>query len=219
MAKAKSVGKAKQSVSKKAATKKPAAKKPAAKKPAAKPTQKKPAQKKPAAKKAPTKAAAKKPAKAGSPQQETPALLVVEGILAALGLPMTRIDRGDVVEWDLAVPPEEHFELVAQLIGAEQFVFYLVFREHVAPERMPTLLEALARVNHGLLVGAYEVDADEGFVRLKAALDFKGIRLVEQLVVNVVTGVRDVSEVYDEAILGVMRGELSARDAVSEVES
>jgi hypothetical protein len=124
-----------------------------------------------------------------------------------------------VVQWDLEVPAEEHFELVAQLIDGHQIVTYLVFRERAAAERMGAMVEVIGRVNHGLLVGAYEIDADNGFVRLKNFLDFKGTALAPQLVVNLVTGIRDVSEVYDDAILSVLRGHLTPREAIEQVEA
>jgi hypothetical protein len=73
-------------------------------------------------------------------------------------------------------------------------------------------------VNHGLLIGGYELDLDEGFVRLKVSLDFKGAPLDSRLLANLVTGARDVSEVYDDAILSVMQGVASAREALERVE-
>lgn len=206
----------KTSLAKKALSKSPAAKKVAPKKPAAK----KVAPKRPAAKKAAPSARDKSAGKRGSAKGlvGVPPLLIAEEVLSALGLNMTRID-GDIVRWDLEVPPEAHFELVAQMIDVEQVVVYLVFRERVPAEHMTAVLEMLARVNHGLLVGAYEIDVEEGFIRLKSALDFRGSRLDPHLMSNLISGVRDVSEVYDEALLAVMHGEASAKEAIAQVES
>ncbi len=119
--------------------------------------------------------------------------------------------------------PEEQFlrpefELFVALLGSAQLSVYLVFRQRVPRERMVTVLEAIARVNHGLLVGSYEVDIEEGFVRLKAGLDFTGTELSPALVLNLVTTVRDISNVYDEAITSVMNAELTPSEAIALVE-
>lgn len=186
---------------------------------------------KPAPSKAASKAKAKPKPKAKAAAKRTPASRArpasaasgardtIEEVLASLGLGLTRLEQDDVVQWDLEVPGEEHFELVAQLIDEHQVVIYLVFREKAPGDRVDAMLEMVGRVNHGLLVGAYEVDADNGFVRLKNFLDFKGTTLAPQLVANLITGLRDVSEVYDEAILSVIRGQLTPREAIEHVEA
>lgn len=227
---AKNKNRAKRSASKTPVTKKPEAKraqkKPASKKSVAKAkTSKRPAAKKsakksaaktkrPAAKRSPTR---RSPSGAIDRPQGRPALEIAEEVFGSLGMTMSRTD-GEIVRWDVSVAPEDHFEIVVQLIGDEQLVLYSIFRDHVAPERMPQMLEMIARVNHGLLIGGYEIDLDDGFVRLKVSLDFKGAPLDSRLLANLVTGARDVSDVYDEAILSVMQGVASAREALERVE-
>ncbi len=210
--------------SKKSVAKKPSPKKPAAKKPAAKkPSPKKPAAKKPAAKKRvlASKLAQERPAATRGP---TPAD-TIEGVFNETGWTFKKTQRtgsatsGEVIHWDIAVPPEEHFDVIAQLFGAGQLALTLAFREHWSAPVRAEVLEALARINLGLLFGSYETDCEHGSVRLKASLDFRGAALDPRLVVNLIVGLMDVSEIYDDALLAVMRGELSAKAAVAEIES
>jgi hypothetical protein len=193
---------------KKSAAKQSAAKKPAAKAPASKAPVKKSA----------AKAAAKAPLQSAASQ--------LEGVFVETGWTFKKTVHedpnagasGEVIQWDIDVPPEEHFDVGVQLFGGEQVVIFLVFREKWPQERSVQVYEVLARVNQGLLMGSYETSLG-GAVRLKASLDFRGCSLEARLVVNLIVGLMDVSEIYDDAVLSVMRGKATAEAAVAEVES
>ena len=229
--------------SKKSAAKKPSPKKPAAKKAAPKKAAPKKAAPKKAApskaapkKAAPKKTAPKKPAakravakklgttRPAATRGPTP-VDTIEGVFKETGWTFKKTVRsgsansGEVIHWDITVPPEEHFDVIAQLFGGGQLALTLAFREHWQAEVRAEVLEALARINLGLLFGSYETDCEHGSVRLKASLDFRGAALDPRLVVNLIVGLMDVSEIYDDALVAVMRGELSAKDAVAEIES
>lgn len=211
---------------KNATPKKPAPKQAAPKKSAPKkPAPKQAAPKKAAPKQAaPKKAAPKKAAQPTSVAKKTPVALV-ESVFLETGWSFKKEVQagaepgGEIVHWDVVVPPEEHFDVAAQLFGGEQLVLSLSFREPWAEDRRGEMLELFARVNHGLLLGAYETDLERRSVRLRSSLDFRGVELNPRLVVNLILGVMDVSEIYDDAILSVMRGEASAKDAIAEIES
>ena len=169
-------------------------------------------------------AAPKKTAGATPPTKKTPVALV-ESVFVETGWSFKKEVQagaepgGEIVHWDVVVPPEEHFDVAAQLFGGEQLVLSLSFRDTWAEDRRSEMLELFARVNHGLLLGAYETDLERRTVRLRSSLDFRGVELHPRLVVNLILGVMDVSEIYDDAILSVMRGEASAKDAIAEIES
>ncbi len=229
--------KSKPAASKSTSKTKPAAAKKAAKvvvhkvtlkKSAAKPSAaKKPAAKAPAAKAPAKKSAAKATAKSAAtraPLKDAASLL--ESVFVETGWTFKKTVHedpnagasGEVIQWNIEVPPEEHFDVGVQLFGGEQAVIFLAFREKWPQERGAQIFEVLARVNQGLLMGSYETSLG-GAVRLKASLDFRGCTLESRLVVNLIVGLMDVSEIYDNAVLAVMRGQATAEAAVAEVES
>ena len=228
--------KSKPAASKSTSKTKPAAAKKAAKvvvhkvtlkKSAAKAPAKKSAAKAPAAKAPAKKSAAKATAKSAATRAPLKdAASQLESVFVETGWTFKKTVHedpnagasGEVIQWDIEVPPEEHFDVGVQLFGGEQAVIFLAFREKWPQERSAQIYEVLARVNQGLLMGSYETSLG-GSVRLKASLDFRGCTLESRLVVNLIVGLMDVSEIYDNAVLAVMRGQATAEAAVAEVES
>ncbi len=69
----------------------------------------------------------------------------------------------------------------------EQFVFYSVAPVLVPAERRAAACEFIARVNHGLHIGNFEIDLETGEIRYKTSIDVEGSQLTVPLVRQLVT--------------------------------
>jgi hypothetical protein len=54
-----------------------------------------------------------------------------------------------------------------------QAAIYSVLPEHVPEERREAVAILLARINYGLILGAFAIDLDDGEVRFRASIDFR----------------------------------------------
>jgi len=55
-----------------------------------------------------------------------------------------------------------------------QAAIYSVLPEQVPEDRRPAIALLLTRINYGLILGNFEMDVEDGEVRLKASIDFGG---------------------------------------------
>jgi tetratricopeptide (TPR) repeat protein len=194
-----------------------AAGKDAAKKTAAKKTAAKGAAKKTAAKKG----AAKKGGPAKRSRREPPtATQIVEGVLAAAGW---QFDREDNEGWSTFSTPVDDGGSVAATVARlseelQRFVLYVVFRESASAATIGETAEFVTRANWGLGDGNFEMSPESGEVRFKVALDYTGVPLAPLLVRNVILDAMDATEVYEQALTAVMRGDASAKAAIEAAE-
>lgn len=207
---------------------------PAKRAPAKKVAAKRASAKKVAAKRAPAKkvAAGKAPAgkapaagkRAKEPVKRTEALPsateVVEEVLAAAGW---QADRSDDDGWSTFYTAVDDggpvLATVARLSEElQRFVLYVVFRESATAATLSEAAEFVARANWGLGDGNFEMSPESGEVRFKVALDYTGVPLAPLLVRNVILDAMDATEVYEQALTSVLRGEASARAAIEAAE-
>jgi len=64
----------------------------------------------------------------------------------------------------------------------EQLLVYSIVSEPVPPERRSAVSLFLTRVNHGLPIGNFELNLNNGEVRYKTSIDVEGVPLDEPLV-------------------------------------
>jgi hypothetical protein len=101
-----------------------------------------------------------------------PALLdTVRAVLVSDGWKLLELPDGvglvttittDDASWPLVVLADEEDQVV---------ICYSVFPGRVPPGRRRAAAELLTRVNYGLAVGVFELDLDDGEVRLRTSLD------------------------------------------------
>lgn len=81
------------------------------------------------------------------------------------GVGLSTTVRADGATWPFVALVDDEEEVV---------VCYSVLPRRVPPESRPAVSELLTRTNYGLLVGAFEIDLDDGEVRLRTTLDTAG---------------------------------------------
>lgn len=102
---------------------------------------------------------------------------------------------------------------------SEQLMFYSVWPEPVPEARRRDVMEFVTRANDGLPVGNFELDLDDGEVRIKTAIDVEGIELTPQLCANVVDANLAVMDRYYDALQQVITGAASPVDAIEAAEA
>lgn len=103
-------------------------------------------------------------------------------------------------------------------IDYERFLLYLNFRERAPVEHRRETMEFVTRVNYGLVIGNFELDLNDGFVRFKSSVDFTGVELIPPLIRDAIKSAMDAVEQYADAIVEVMQGKKKAKQALEEAE-
>jgi hypothetical protein len=85
-------------------------------------------------------------------------------------------------------------------------LFYSVLPGVVPERRRRHVAELLTRINHGLTMGCFELDYDDGEVRSKIALPVSGRPLDEDLVERCIRVSSRLTETFMHAIGAVARG-------------
>ena len=101
---------------------------------------------------------------------------------------------------------------------SEQAIFYSVVLETTPPENRLEVMKFVTLANYGMQVGNFELDLEDGEVRFKTSIDVEGQELSEGLLRNMVELNVLMMGLYYDALLAVMRGSMTAEEAIAEVE-
>jgi hypothetical protein len=101
---------------------------------------------------------------------------------------------------------------------SEQVIFYSVVLESTPAEHRPEVMKFVTLANYGMQVGNFELDLEDGEVRFKTSIDVEGVELGEGLLRNMVELNILMMGLYYDGLLAVMRGGMSAEEAIAEVE-
>ena len=85
-------------------------------------------------------------------------------------------------------------------------LFYSVLPGVVPERRRRHVAELVTRINHGLTMGCFELDYDDGEVRSKIALPVAGRPLDEELVERCIRVSGRLTETFMPAVVAVARG-------------
>ncbi len=84
---------------------------------------------------------------------------------------------------------------------------------------MVTMAEFVCRANYGLKNGNFEFDMRDGEIRFKCFVDCEGIAPTVEIIRNSIHCPAAMFEQYGDGIVGILFGNMSAKDAVSKCES
>lgn len=160
----------------------------------------------------------------GPHTHETPKALptsVVEEALSEAGWPFSREDDGEgMTDYLLPIENSAFIEAFVMRLSEqhERLVLYVLFRPKAKKEHRAELCEFVARANHGMGDGNFEMDFDEGSVRFRVSLDFTGISLPGQLVRNMIVDAMNTIELYEGALSRVIAGKAKAKAALRAAE-
>ncbi len=117
-------------------------------------------------------------------------------IMARDGLVKTGF-RGESGQWNCRAEVHEHLQ---------QALFFSVAPLKVPSEHRVAAAEFLTRANHGLHIGNFELDFDNGEVRYKTSIDVEGDRLTEALFGHLVSANVSTMDRYLPGIKEVAAG-------------
>lgn len=127
--------------------------------------------------------------------------------------------RGEGWRTALVQGPHTSYELQFRADDAMQLlVTYCVLPMRVPPALRGAMCETIARANHGLLLGAFELDLSDGELRFKNSVDVEGSALVPLMVHNMIAASLFACDRYYPAIAKVLYAGARPADAVAEVE-
>lgn len=101
---------------------------------------------------------------------------------------------------------------------SEQAIFYSVVLETTPPEHRPEVMKFVTLANYGMQVGNFELDLEDGEVRFKTSIDVEGVELGEGLLRNMVELNILMMGLYYDGLVAVMRGGMTAEEAIAEIE-
>lgn len=112
------------------------------------------------------------------------------------------------------------WECIARTIEEDsQVLFYSICPIHVPSERLTRVMEYITRANHGLRLGNFEMNLESGDVRFKTSIDVEGGELTFPLISQLVYPNVLMMDQYLPGILSIIYGNLTAREALEQVES
>jgi hypothetical protein len=139
------------------------------------------------------------------PRQSSRAIDRVESYLASIGweyqfvgeaaVGTTRI--GALGEYNCFISVDEE---------DSQVVCYCVIPQKISPQRRSAMADFLTRANYGLYLGNFEMDFDDGEVRFKTSLAFRGDLLTFPLLAQVIQPCVAAMNQYWQAIVQVNKG-------------
>ena len=148
------------------------------------------------------------------------ALRTVEKVLTEVGWEPKTTNIEGVLRIDFSIDKSPIADALADIrIDYERFLYYLNFRDRVPGKLRKQTMEFITRVNFDLVIGNFELNLDDGFVRFKASIDFTQVELNETLIRNVIRSAMDVVEQYANALVDVMNGEKKPIQAIKYAEN
>lgn len=127
--------------------------------------------------------------------------------------PWRRIEEPAAIEVT-SVGDEPRWRNYAQAKGGDRvFVYYSLCPVRVPPGRRADVASLLCHVNFGLVVGAWEMDMDDGEVRFRTSIDVGNEALDEEAVGRIVVHNHDVMLTWLPPLLAVIRGSQSPQAA------
>lgn len=106
-------------------------------------------------------------------------------------------------------------------IKEDEYVVYAVSplgADEEDEKMMATMAEFVCRANYGLKNGNFELDMRDGEIRFKCFADCEGIIPTTEMIRNSIHCPAAMFEQYAEGIVGIIFGNLNAKDAVEKCE-
>lgn len=114
------------------------------------------------------------------------------------------------------IPVSDAFAAIAP--DTEQFVIYINFGPSAPSDRMDEIARFLTRANWGLMIGNFEMDYEDGHVRFKSSINFRGTELSETLIRNAILSAMNAVEHYADALIDVLASRKDAAQALKDLE-
>ncbi|NJN81726.1 MAG: YbjN domain-containing protein [Caldilineaceae bacterium] len=99
-----------------------------------------------------------------------------------------------------------------------QLVFYSLCPLSVPEPRRPAVAEFITRANYGVMLGAFEMDFEDGEVRCRTGLTVEDVEMSSGLIRPIVIANLAVMARYLPALTAVISSQMTPLDAIREIE-
>lgn len=99
-----------------------------------------------------------------------------------------------------------------------QLIFYSVLDVNVVEEKRVAMAEFITRANYGLIFGNFEMDFSDGEIRFKTSVDGGDGELPPEMIKPLVFGNLVVMDRYLPGIMALLYSDVTAEEAIGEVE-
>jgi hypothetical protein len=100
----------------------------------------------------------------------------------------------------------------------QQFVFYSIFPVRVPENKMADVAEFINRANYGMIIGNFEIDYADGEIRYKTSVDVEDVELTDPLLRHLIYANVLTIDKYFPGLMRVLYADVTAEDAIYEVE-
>jgi hypothetical protein len=148
------------------------------------------------------------------------ALRTLKKVLAEIGWDSEPDEENVCFYVDFGPPHIPVSDAVAGIAeDTERFLFYVNIGPSVPPERRDEVERFITLANWGLSIGNFEMEFDEGLVRFKSSVPFRGTQLSEALIRNAILGAMNAIETYAEPLIDVLGRGKGAQEAFREAKA
>ena len=149
--------------------------------------------------------------------EEHELIAVMQTYLVGQGFSHERL--GDAPAFDFEIPGRRAAlpSYLAVDAPAQQLVYYTVFPFSIPAERRGAVAELLTRSNYELVLGNFEMDVDDGEIRFRSGLSFRGIPLSPVMIHNAIAPAVGSMERFIPGIINVMQGKDSPAEAIEKI--
>ena len=130
------------------------------------------------------------------------------------GWTIAEADDGPVVVRTAVEGATGRWPLFVAVTEDARIVVYSILPAELPDERRPAMDQLISRLNSGLVLGNFEIDADEGGVRFKTSVGVSGVEVTDQLLRELVYPNVATMESYLPAVTQLANGEVSVDEAV-----
>lgn len=99
-----------------------------------------------------------------------------------------------------------------------QMIFYSVCPLNATKSQLQAIAEFVIKVNHGIVIGNFELDFSDGEIRYKTSIDVEGEKLTSELIKQLVFTNVAMMDKYLPGIRSIIEDNESPDDAISQVE-
>ncbi len=108
-----------------------------------------------------------------------------------------------------------NFQCVADLIDNEyKFMFFSVCGANTPADKKRLMLELLNALNYKLFFGNFEMDSEDGEIRLRTSISFKNLKLNQDFIKELIMTNIVAMDNSLPSIMGLMFGDISVSEAI-----
>lgn len=111
------------------------------------------------------------------------------------------------------------YRVICDLKEEDKILIVYVFSPvKVPPNKRLDIAEYITRANYGVMIGNFEMDFTDGELRYKGGIDYSGGELVDGMIEQLIGKSAYTMNRYFPGIMRIIYGDVSAKDAMAEIE-